>query len=190
MAADLIRTFVAIEIPPAVRAEVDAAVAPVRRAERLRWTQPAGWHLTLKFLGELRREEVRNVSATCTRAASSLRPFDGALGGWGVFPSPHRPRVLWVGMQQGSAETITAAKKVEDALADEGFAREEKPFHPHLTIARIEDPAAGARAFAALQERPMAPAVFHVDRIIVFQSVLDRGGARYHPLAVCPFPDT
>jgi len=190
VAADLIRTFVAIEIPPVVREELDAAVAPVRRAERLRWTQPAGWHLTLKFLGELAREDVRKVSAVCTRVASALRPFEGALGGWGVFPSPHRPRVLWVGMQQGTEATITIAKAVEDALVDTGFPREGKPFHPHLTIARIEDPDAGTRAFAALQERPFASVAFRVNRIVVFQSVLDRGGARYHPLAVCSFPDT
>ena len=190
VAADLIRTFVAIEIPTAVREVLDAALAPFRRAERLRWTQPAGWHLTLKFLGELAREDVRKVSAVCTRVASSLRPFEGALGGWGVFPSPHRPRVLWVGMQQGTEATITIAKAVEDALVDTGFPREGKPFHPHLTIARIEDPDAGTRAFAALQERPFASVAFRVNRIVVFQSVLDRGGARYHPLAVCSFPDT
>jgi len=190
VAADLIRTFVAIEIPSSVREELDAAIAPLRRAERLRWTQPAGWHLTLKFLGELSREDVKRVSAICTRVASSLRPFDGALGGWGAFPSPHRPRVLWVGMQRGAEATVTAAKAVEDALFEAGFPREGKPFHPHLTLARIEDPAAGSRASAVLQEHPFASAAFRVDRIVVFQSVLDRGGARYHPLAVCPFAKT
>lgn len=187
VAADLIRTFVSIEIPTAVRAELDTVVAPLRRAERLRWTQPAGWHLTLKFLGEIPREDVETAGAVCTRVASSLLPFDGALGGWGVFPSPHRPRVLWVGMQQGAEGTVAVAKAAENALAEAGFPGEGKPFHPHLTLARIEDPVAGARAFTALQECPFASAAFRVDRIVVFQSILDRGGARYHPLAVCPF---
>jgi 2'-5' RNA ligase len=190
MSAALVRTFIAVEIPQPMRVALESAVAPLREAERLRWTQPAGWHLTLKFLGEVTAPDVKRVTSACEKVAAGLHPFHTALGGWGAFPSPQRPRVLWVGIEQGADELIAAAEALDNALPQEEFHREDKVFHPHLTIARIEDPIAGKRALAAAEAHPFISERFAVDRLVLFQSVLDQRGAQYHPLAVCPFTET
>jgi 2'-5' RNA ligase len=179
-----IRTFVAAEVPESVKARIAGIVDPLRRQFRLRWTRPEGWHLTLKFLGERTPKEVERIIATAHEVAARVRPFEAALGGWGAFPSPGRPRVLWVGTAVGAEGLIGVATALDKALAEAGFPPEEKEFHPHVTLARVDVAAVGADAFNRLQERPLAPQPFPVDRIVVFRSILDRGGARYHPLAV------
>jgi len=185
MADELIRTFVAVEVPPGIKGRISEAVEPVKRQIRLRWTAPTGWHLTLKFLGELSREEVERVIGATEVTASRLKPFEVALGGWGAFPSPGRPRVLWVGATTGAEELVNAASALDRNLAEAGFPPEEKAFHPHLTIARVNEAPAASDAFERLRTHALPPETFRVEHLVVFRSILDRGGARYHPLAVC-----
>lgn len=183
-ASDLVRTFVAVEVPEGIKERIAEIVDPLRREYRVRWTRPEGWHITLKFLGERTAEEVQRIIDKAGDVASRLSPFDAALGGWGSFPSAARPRVLWLGATTGAEALTGAAAELDAALGEAGFPRDDKRFHPHLTIARVDAPRAGTDALKQLQASPLASEPFLVDRITVFRSILDRAGARYHPLAV------
>jgi len=132
------RLFVALELPPAVRAalgEVSARLRP-RSGRGVRWTDPAGIHLTLKFIGEIDAAAVhaiRGALAGIHRENSVEVTFRGL--GW--FPNARHPRVLWAGVEAGS-EVAELAAEIERVLEPLGIAREARNFQPHLTLARIK----------------------------------------------------
>ncbi len=133
------RVFVAVFPPPEVQeALIDAARALPMDAFRL--TAPERVHLTLKFLGEVPPGNISRTSSALERVGQQGGPFDAAISGFGAFPSARRARILWAGMGQGAEELITLARAVENLLEPEGFAREEKPFVPHLTLGRARRP--------------------------------------------------
>jgi len=182
-----VRTFVAAEVPPAVKRQIERAIEPMRgtRRQGVRWTSPDSWHLTLKFLGEIDEERIEDVAAATREVAGRALPFDVALGGWGAFPRADAPRVLWVGMEDGGDHFVTAAEELDSLLAERGFPKEKRPVRPHLTIARVKDISSGAEAFRGLTRRTLGSQPFVADKLIVFRSILDPGGARYYHLVEC-----
>lgn len=184
------RTFIAVEIPDETRRELQRVVAETRGAESstrgVRWTRPEGWHLTLMFLGEIGPDEVDVACETSRRVASQAKPFVARVGGWGAFPSDERPKVLWAGLVTGADELSGLAASLRRELVGAGFAAESRPFHPHLTLARVNDAREGSRLVGALRKRKLDAQAFGVDRLVVFRSELGRGGARYTPLEECP----
>ncbi|WMW66520.1 RNA 2',3'-cyclic phosphodiesterase [Nitratidesulfovibrio liaohensis] len=138
-------------IPPTpARATRPSAIpAPPRLAgladllHRLHWTPPGNWHLTLRFLGDVpapRCNEVANALRTI-----SFAPLQLAVGAAGAFPARGAPRVLWLGLAQGAPECTALATAVNAALAPLGFAPEDRPFAPHLTMARVREARRGDR---------------------------------------------
>src|SRR3982751_484447 len=97
--ADRIRTFISIEIPGAIKARIESLQQRLRLQDaQISWTRPAGIHLTIKFLGDVRAARIESVREAVERAASSSAEFEIEVGGAGCFPSPRNPRVLWVGL--------------------------------------------------------------------------------------------
>lgn len=181
------RTFLAIELPD------DARTALARERDRLarefpsiRWVDLASLHLTLAFLGELDDEGVRAAEAAALEAATSTHPFSLALAGLGTFGSPRAPRVVWAGIV-GVASVQRLHAALADALAQRGFPREEGPFAPHLTLARIKDrldPTTLDRLHVRVQSATgRSYASWRVEAISTMKSELLRGGARYTQLA-------
>ena len=133
------RVFVAVFPPPEVQeALVEAARALPTEAFRL--TAPQRVHLTLKFLGEAPPEDIPRTSSALERIGQHIGPFDATISGFGAFPSARRARILWAGIGQGAEEFRALSRAVEDLLEPEGFAREDKPFVPHLTLGRARRP--------------------------------------------------
>ena len=129
------RVFVAVFPPPEVQETlIEAARALPTDAFRL--TAPERVHLTLKFLGEVLPEDLPRVSSALERIGQRGEPFDATISGFGAFPSAHRARILWAGIGQGAEGFRVLSRAVEDLLEPEGFAREDKPFLPHLTLGR------------------------------------------------------
>jgi len=133
------RVFVAVFPPPKVReALVEAARALPTNAFRLTASQRV--HLTLKFLGEVPPEDLPRASSALERIGQRGEPFDATISGFGAFPSAPRARILWAGIGQGAEGFRVLSRAVEDLLEPEGFAREDKPFVPHLTLGRSRRP--------------------------------------------------
>ncbi len=130
------RTFVALVPSEAEQGRLADAAAGLRDAGfPIRWVPPQNIHLTLKFLGELSEERVRDVCSAVDDAADGVAPFEMIVGGFGAFPSLRRPQVVWVGVELES--TIQSLQgSLEEALAGLGFPREERSFRPHLTLGR------------------------------------------------------
>jgi 2'-5' RNA ligase len=175
------RLFIALNLPKEERLRIAGAAEPLREAGLpVRWVDSAMYHLTLKFLGEVRQEAVSEIQAVVDRVAGSTRPFDLDLSGFGAFPTIRRPRIIWLGVDPSPA--LRCLKQdLEWALSDLGFERETRAFHPHITLGRAESDQ-GAGAFrglddlsAGLDYEGSVPA----DRVDLMRSQLSRQGASY-----------
>ena len=130
------RTFVAIFPPPEIRAEVLARAPRLSLGGRVRWSRPENVHLTLKFLGDVREEELGDLCAAVEEVCGRHAPFDAELAGFGAFPSARRAQILWAGISAGSGGLRSLATDLDAALAPLGFEREKRPYTPHLTLGR------------------------------------------------------
>ena len=179
-----LRLFVAAEVPLAVQEVLAAAVAPLRPVlPTARWTPVEGWHVTLKFLGAVDEDRVGDVSSVVAAAAASCAPAAVSLAGLGAFPSAGRARVLWAGLADPGAVLAGLAGRLESGFLSLGFAREDRAWTPHLTLARFREPVGLALGTAV-------PATgFCVAEAVLFRSLLNPAGARYDPLGRFPFED-
>ena len=180
-----LRAFVAVDLPPAVRGAVEGVIGELRsRAnDGVRWVRPEGVHLTLKFLGDIDEDSVPQVSGALDRRAASAVPFDLFLEGVGAFPNARRPRVIWIGLDGGLEPLLALQQAIEQELEGLGFARERRPFNPHLTLGRIRDgisaPQRG-RLSEALAEVRVQPGVeLPVREVSLMRSDLRPSGAVY-----------
>ena len=105
---------------------------------RFRWISPEQWHVTLAFLAEVPDSEVATLSRHLATTAQSLTDLSVALAGAGAFPRPARATTLWCGIDPGGTELSTLAQAVAGAARTAGLSLDERPFRPHLTLARCQ----------------------------------------------------
>lgn len=183
------RCFIAIELPDSVHdhlAVLQSRMAHLGRA--VRWTRPQSIHLTLKFLGEVPDPQIPEICAAARRVADEFPVFDLEVAGVGCFPPRGPVRIVWAGVHQPPPPLLECQKKCEAACADLGFAPENRPYSPHLTIGRVNDSAAGPRIREALRQlETFSAGRFTADELTVFQSDLRPTGPIYTPLARAPF---
>ncbi len=181
-----LRVFCAVELPEEVRSEAAGYIARLRgEFPRLKvgWDRAEKLHLTLKFLGELEGERVERLSAAASRAADFAPPFEIAVEGTGLFPPRGLARVLWLGVRDERGGLARLGERLEDECAAEGFAREKRAFHPHLTVARLRHPE-GVRPLASLHAASeFASAPFRVSEFVIMRSQFGPGGSRYSVLS-------
>lgn len=183
------RLFVALDIPEEVRTALREYIAPLRRAcPNARWTRTEGQHVTLKFLGnvgEERLEMIRSVLAPVRSPEAVTMNFRGV----DFFPNARRPRVFWAGVE--ASENLAAlAADVEGALVAVGFPREQRPFRPHLTLARLTDARSSASLAGALEKPGETQPEFGsatASEFVLYQSHLKPTGAEYTRLESFPF---
>ena len=189
--AERIRTFIAIELPPGVQQGLRRVQEQLQRFRPpVRWVAPDKIHVTLNFLGEIPAEEVPAAVEAALRAAAGAAPFEVEAAGLGVFPSPRRPRVLWVGLG-GDLPALKALQAgLTRELAARGFPPEERAFSPHLTLGRVRQHAAPAelRALGDKVADTSVPSLgrWRVERIVVIRSDLRPEGPIYTTLRAVP----
>jgi 2'-5' RNA ligase len=139
-----VRLFVALVPPTAALAALDAAVGD--RDERMRWVPSEQRHLTLVFCGEVAEGLVGGLSERLNRAAARTPPFALRLAGAGTFPNQAaRARVLWVGLDGDLASLSRLAERCTAAARRAGIAVDDRPYRPHLTLARARRDPVDAR---------------------------------------------
>jgi len=176
------RTFIALMIPSDwtdYLGAISRELAPKMRG--LSWVRAENIHITLRFLGDLDDPAVQRVCDSVVRDAGGAASPQARLGPIGAFPNLARPRVVWVGLAEGEGAVSALASTTNDALQRGGFGAPDKPFRPHLTLARVRE---GARGLEALREAapPPPPPAALLDRVCVMKSELHPAGARYTAL--------
>ncbi len=185
----MVRAFVAVDLPESVERALGETGQGLREAriEGLRAVRPEGVHLTLKFLGDVPESRLDEVARAVSATVEGHPPFDISTGGFGAFPNTRRPQVLWVGVEGCLEPLLRLQADVDAALDALGFPTETRPYHPHLTLARLDRrmPAAARRAALDALESTGLAAGMHIPvrSVSLVESILGRGGARYLRLA-------
>ncbi len=184
-----LRCFVAVALPDFARDAVSAAQDSLRThvPRGLRWERPENLHLTLKFLGDVAADQVPAVCEACARVAARHAPTHLLAGPLDAFPNPRRPRVVVMRLEEGDGGISRVARDLEAEMERLGFARESRPFHPHVTLARARRDWRPEDLTPHLDrlEPPSAPAI-PVDDITLFESELSPRGSTYTAMGVYP----
>lgn len=192
------RIFIGIDLDLEVRARIARFLEGVEGfAPEARWVRPESLHITLKFIGEQTPERVEAITERLRRIESSA--LEIRSGGYGFFPTAKAPRVFWIGIQAG-AQLTELAESIDVAVAELGVPREDRPYSPHLTLARGGGRSGSPkwrkgdgpnRIFEALEKRLAAMGELDFGRMtahefILYQSQLSPGGSKYTKLQCFP----
>ena len=169
------RVFVAVPLDEETRHRIAHLVDDRVAVMPGRAVPPEKWHLTLRFLGDVEEEIVDRIRRELDDADLDAA-FPMAWGGLGAFPRSSRASVLWIGVTRGAEGLSALAEGVDEALEGAGFDREDRPFRPHLTIARMRPP---EDVRSITRGEPFPDVAMRVDRVSLYESRLGRGGARY-----------
>jgi RNA 2',3'-cyclic 3'-phosphodiesterase len=186
------RLFVAVELSSKAQAAVSGVITQILKSElkNLRAVRPETVHLTLKFLGDVPPDRIDELVEGLRPVARAHAPFALNLSGAGVFPNPKKARVLWLGIDGDRKSLGELHRGIEGGIAALGFARDRKPFNPHLTVARLREsasPSDRSLAAEALASAPHPDGVeIPVPSIAVIRSTLARSGAIHDRLASLP----
>ncbi len=174
------RAFIAVELDQEIKEALLALVRDLRATRAaVRWVDPAGMHLTLKFLGPIDEGQALRVRDILAEVASRHHPFPLRLEGTGAFPAERSPRVLWVGFAP-APELAALQNDLEEALGPEGFEREDRDFKPHLTLGRVKGPERLSQAMSELaKHRDRSFGSMTVKKLTLFESLLRPEGAEY-----------
>ena len=178
-----IRSFIAIELSEEVREGLTRLRKELERDEHkfVKWVDPGGIHLTLKFLGNIPSKRVTEITEAMEEAAKGISPFHLEISGLGAFPSLRQARVLWVGIGGEVDKLSRVQQNIDSALAALGFTKEERSFVPHLTLARIRQGASPLerRSFGELVGSTIFEDKYHikVEAINLMRSQLTPAGA-------------
>ena len=189
--SELMRLFVAIELPAELRETLTALQADLRRRglDSLRWVRPDGIHLTLKFLGEVPSNKLPTIRQALAGSVKGVPLHRLSVGPLGTFGNRRGPQVLWVDLKGDLEPLLLLQERVERALEAAGFPRERRQFAPHLTLARVRPeaaPAMAARLAEAIQAVRVPPGELKVREVSLMRSILQKGGTVYQCLATFP----
>jgi RNA 2',3'-cyclic 3'-phosphodiesterase len=170
------RLFIAIDLPDKTKEQLCRLRADIPGA---RWVPTDQLHLTLAFLGDVEMEKMNRLMGKLIDI--HIPAFDLRIGDFGCFPNRKRPRVAWIGIRPEPL-LMSLAEQVRKVLLLSEIPLEERPFSPHITLARIKQPVGGdCNAFLA-RTLKQEPALISVREFILFESRLSSRGALHIPL--------
>jgi 2'-5' RNA ligase len=179
---ETLRTFIALDMPPEIKAELEKYVQPLKSLRgRVSWVKRENLHLTLKFLGDTSADRLDELAGALQEVAAASTSFAATVLGSGVFPNDEHPRVLWVGINEKSGTLQKLVQAIDARMQQFGFAKEKRFFAPHLTIGRAKDYRI-AEIVRALKEKPFAAMPAQFNEIIFMKSELHPAGSIYTPL--------
>jgi 2'-5' RNA ligase len=175
------RTFISVELPDEVKKNIVELINELKESGAgVKWVEGKNLHITLKFLGWIEDKNLDNLIELTQKAVSNSGSFKAGFAGMGTFPENKTPRVVWVGTEEGGDKLCELANRLEKALAQAGFRREEREFKAHLTIGRVKE----KKGVDKLKEKlgtyrnpKFGEAI--VDRIYIMKSTLTPKGPIY-----------
>ena len=181
------RLFVALEIPSEVRKNLATLIESLRAVSpQARWVRPENLHVTLKFIGEVPETKLASIRGALAGVRSEQAVALDSRG-LGFFPNEKHPRVFWAGIE-ASPNLKALAADIDRATEKLGVAREQRPFSPHLTLARFEPPSLPEKLRAAIQENAGCEfGLLRTTQFHLIESKLKRSGAEYTTVESFPF---
>jgi len=190
-----IRCFIAIELEEKIKNQLAEQQRLFRKRlssneSSIKWVKSEQIHLTLKFLGNVADQDIREICDAVSRAASEFQPFLFSVGTCGCFPPKGAARVLWIGITEGQPELKLLAKRVDHWVNKLGFPLEKRAFSGHLTLARIRQANVGKAVHSVVDKTSIEIlGQQRVSAITLFQSELRPGGPVYTPMHHAPLTE-
>jgi len=183
---DTLRVFIAVDTPAEVRSVLARLSADLARSTTaVRWEGPAKFHCTVRFLGNVERSRLAALEEEIRRAAA-VPPLSVAYTGLGFFPPGAPPRIVWAGIRDGHGDLRVLEERVSAGLARLGFPREERAFHPHVTLGRVRDGADVRTLIETVQTRTFDCPPVIVPAVEIMQSVPGPRGSAYEVIRSIP----
>lgn len=176
------RIFAAIDISDEARRRAAEYTNALRRRfpdARVGWEKPEKLHLTLKFLGETDENQLNDLIEIVKKTAGQFSGFKLKISDTGVFPSPRRARVLWLGVDDENESLPQISEVLEAECEKIGFAKEKRNYKAHLTIARLREPHYSREIIQTHLQSVFEPVAFKVKEIVVYESELRQTGSIY-----------
>jgi 2'-5' RNA ligase len=174
------RIFLALSFSVAVTRKIAEETARLHQPMadagfRVAWVPAANLHLTLRFIGSVEEDLVEGITGACKKVAAQHAPIEAKAVGLGAFPSLTKPHVLWVGVE--APPSLSALQRdVEAAMVELGFDKEERAYHPHVTVGRVKQGHATA-AEIWKGDAPLGSSL--MSEIVVYESRTRSAGAEY-----------
>lgn len=180
----LIRSFLAIELPAAIFRRLQEVQKDLKLSSAdVRWVHTEKIHLTLKFFGNIEEIKVDPIIQSIGDPVRKTPPFSLSVRGMGAFPNVRNPRVIWVGLVDGTGVLIPLQKDMDASFEKLGFPSEDRPFQPHLTLGRVKSNRGREDLIKSLEKhREEEFGDFAVERLVLFRSDLKPTGPIYTPL--------
>jgi len=160
---ELVRAFIAIELPSAIRMELAQLQEKLRRQFHCsaKWVACDSIHLTLHFFGKVPQARIENIKHTMIHAVTEQPPFNLSIGKLGIFPNQEQPHVLWIGINDRLSNLKSLHDKLMKLLCCSGLATRDKSFRPHMTLARIRNEASYSEKQSLIQTLSLAGLTSH-----------------------------
>ena len=187
-----IRAFLAVDPPEEIFREIIGIQERLKKTIKgdIRWVRPEGIHLTLKFFGYVYQSDVANISLVVKNNVAYMKTLMLNVRNVGAFPTTTRPRVLWLGIDGDTDPLISLQAEMDTGFQEYGFKKEDRPFRPHLTLARVKEPKGLIGLAEAVKKNgDYVAGSFSVSGLTLFKSDLKPTGAIYTKLSYFPFPE-
>jgi 2'-5' RNA ligase len=172
----MVRLFIAIDIPELLRDEIADTYRAIPGAK---WVDEKQLHCTLRFIGDVPDNTIEQVSASLEQIHT--HPYLLTIKGVGFFPPRNIPRILWFGLNP-PAEIISMQSKIEKACVNIGLQAEARKFHPHITVARLNNPHQEKIAEFIVSNALFLSEQFEVTHFHLYRSHLGKVQAHYEKL--------
>jgi len=185
-----VRSFIAIELPDEIKSALAQLQDQLKTGKQpgIKWVDPDGIHLTLKFLGNVGANKIGDITKAMEAAAQGLSPFMLEIKELGTFPNLKRVKVVWVGVGGDMPRLNQLQQRIEAELSRLGFTPELRPFAPHLTLARVREQASlrEQQSLGQLIASTKFTTSYHfrIDSISLMKSKLTPEGAIYSRLSL------
>ncbi|MBI4548988.1 MAG: RNA 2',3'-cyclic phosphodiesterase [Ignavibacteriae bacterium] len=175
-----IRAFIAFETPYEIRDEIYALQSQLKNSQAdVRWEFLEKFHVTIKFLGNVDEQALPDVISSIETALGKYTCFDVTYQGLGAFPNLRNPRVIWVSCVNADGILEKAKNELDDALLPLGFEKEDRTFHPHITLGRVKSSKRLKNLTPMLEKLTFEPRSTTISEILVMKSVLKPEGSVY-----------
>jgi RNA 2',3'-cyclic 3'-phosphodiesterase len=177
------RIFVAVDISDEARRKTAGYISNLKAKFpniKVGWDRPEKLHLTLKFLGDTDKNQLEKLKEIAGKISFEISNFKLQISETGVFPSPQKSRVLWLGVQGDIKELQNINAILETECEKFGFKKENRIYKPHLTIGRIREPHKAKTLAETHLENKFEPVSFEVSEIVIYESKLQPAGSIYN----------
>lgn len=179
-----IRTFIAIDVPEKIKDEIFEIEKELIKSagEGIKWEGKEKFHITLKFLGDVNEEAINSIHQVLNESLNGFGKFSVVYKGIGAFPDLKNPRVIWIGCEDPTGKLFELQKIVEEKMSELGFEREDKEYHPHITLGRVKKAKNISNLIKKIESINFEARTGEVEEVLIMKSDLKPSGSVYSVL--------